>query len=55
MEFFVVDPRRFALLSPLAKGRILLDKLRARVHGGTLAKYIKQIKPREGLYLLASG
>lgn len=40
-KLFGVDPTGFAPVSPLAKGRILLHKIRARVHGLS----IKQKKP----------
>lgn len=37
-SFYYVDPTRFALVSPRVKSRILLHKLRARVHGNSINK-----------------
>ncbi len=55
-EIFNVDPTRFALVSPLTKGRILLHKLQARVHGCYFNKFDKKQKPpKSEAFVLVSG
>ena len=56
-SFCFVDPTGFAPVSLLVKGRILLHKLQAQVHGYYFNKFDKKQKPpkSEAFVLTSSG
>ena len=54
-RIFTMDPTRFALVSLLVKGRILLHKLQARVHNSILSDFWHKTKtPKNGGLCLTS-